>query len=142
MAFALGTKPMSKKGSSATSQASVKEAVQNLRSFLKLVETVPQEELQRSAQTIYQEAVALAPYETGKLERSIYVRVSRDKRRGGIVAGASARSEKGYNYAGIQHENEAFHHPVKGQAHFISEPFNRETIKLVQRMRGRLKFKK
>lgn len=133
---------MSARGSSATSQASVKRAKQNLRDFLKQLDTVPQEELQRSAQTILQEAIAKVPYKTGKLERSIYVRVSKDKRRGGLVAGASARSPRGYNYAGIQHENEKFHHPIKGQAHFISEPFEQETLRLVQRLKGRLRVKK
>lgn len=136
-------KPMSKKGSSATSQASVKEAIKDLRNFSKLLDTVPQEELQRSAEVIKQEAIARAPYKTGKLERSIYVRVSRDKRRGGgLVAGASARSSRGYNYAGIQHENESFNHPIKGQAHFISEPFREETERLKKRLKGRLRIKK
>ena len=135
-------KPMSKRGSSATSQASVKEAIADLRQFLKLLDTVPQEELQRSAEVIKQEAIARAPYKTGKLERSIYVRVSKDKRRGGLVAGASARSSRGYNYAGIQHENESFNHPIKGQAHFISEPFREETERLKRRLKGRLKIKK
>lgn len=133
---------MSSRGASATSQASVKRAKQNLRDFLKQLDTVPQEELQRSAQVIYQEAVARAPYKTGKLERSIYVRVSKDKRRGGLVAGASARSSDGYNYAGIQHENENFNHPIKGEAHFISGPFEEETVRLVRRLQGRLRIKK
>lgn len=133
---------MSSRGASATSQASVKKAKQNLRDFLKQLDSVPQEELQRSAQVIYREAVARAPYKTGKLERSIYVRVSKDKRRGGLVAGASARSSDGYNYAGIQHENENFNHPIKGEAHFISGPFERETQRLIRRLKGRLRVKK
>ena len=132
---------MSKKGSSATSQKSVKDAKDNLRKFLKTLDRVPQEELQKSAETIYREAISRTPYETGKLERSVYVRVSKDKRRGGIVAGASARSPQGYNYAGIQHENESFNHPVKGEAHFISGPVNEETERLKRRLRKRLKVK-
>ncbi len=130
------------RGSSATSQESVKRAKQNLRDFLKQIDSVSQDELQKSAQTIYEEAVSKVPYKTGKLERSIYVRVSKDKRRGGLVAGASARSPSGYNYAGIQHENTNFHHPIKGEAHFISGPFERETARLIRRIRGRLKIKK
>ena len=137
-----GTRPMSSRGSSATSQESVQKAIGNLRDFLRQIETVPQEELQQSAQTIYSRAIALTPYDTGKLERSVYVRVSKDKRRGGIVAGASARSSRGYNYAGIQHENTKFHHPVKGEAHFISRPFTEETTRLINRIKGRLRIKK
>ena len=131
---------MSKRGASATSQKSVQEARKNLTKFLKKLDTVPLEELEKSAQRIKADAIAKVPYREGKLEKSIYVRVSRDKRRPGIVAGASARSSGGYNYAGIQHENENYHH-TKGQAHFISEPFNAEVKRLKQRIRRRLKLK-
>lgn len=128
------------KGASATSQKSVQDARKRLTSFIKQLDTVPTEELEKSAQRIKSEAIAKVPYKTGKLERAIYVRVSKDKRRPGIVAGASARSKSGYNYAGIQHENTDYHH-TKGQAHFISEPFNAEVKRLKQRIRRRLKLK-
>ena len=127
------------KGASATSQASVQNARKNLTKFIKTLDTVPTEELERSTQTIKANAIAKVPYNTGKLEHSIYVRVAKDKRRPGIVAGASARSSKGDNYAGIQHENESYHHD-KGQAHFISEPFDEEVEKLKKRIRRRLKI--
>lgn len=130
------------RGGSATSRKSVQDARKNLTKFLKMLDSVPQEELQKSAQIIKAEAILATPYETGKLERSVYVRVSKDKRRPGIVAGASAVSKSGYNYAGIQHENEAFKHPIKGQAHFISEPFNREVERLKERLQERLKVPK
>ena len=130
---------MSSKGASATSQKSVQDARKNLTNFLKKLDTVPVEELQASAQRIKTEAIAKVPYKTGKLERSIYVRVAKDKKRPGIVAGASARSSGGYNYAGIQHENENYQH-TKGQAHFISEPFNAEVKRLKRRIRRRLKI--
>jgi hypothetical protein len=128
------------KGASATSQKSVQDARKNLTAFLKKLDTIPTEELEKSAQRIKTEAIAKVPYKTGKLERSIYVRVAKDKRRPGIVAGASARSKDGYNYAGIQHENTEYKH-TKGQAHFISEPFNAEVKRLKQRLKRRLKIK-
>lgn len=128
------------KGASATSTKSVQAARKNLTKFLKTLDTVPTEELEKTAQRIKPKAIAKVPYKTGKLERSIYVRVSRDKRRPGIVAGASARSPRGYNYAGIQHENVNYHH-TKGQAHFISEPFKEEVANLKRRLRRRLKIK-
>jgi hypothetical protein len=131
---------MSKKGASATSMKSVQNARKNLTNFLKQLDTVPVEELERSAQRIKTEAIAKVPYKTGKLERAIYVRVSKDKKRPGLVAGASARSKDGYNYAGIQHENESYQH-TKGQAHFISEPFNAEVGRLKRRIHRRLKLK-
>ena len=129
-----------RKGASATSQKSVQDARKNLTSFLKSLDTIPQEELTKSAQRIKAEAIAKVPYKTGKLERSIYVRVAKDKKRPGIVAGASARSKDGYNYAGIQHENTNYQH-TKGQAHFISEPFNAEVKRLKQRIKRRLKVR-
>ena len=133
---------MSNKGSSATSQKSVQRAITNLTKFVKALDTVPLEELEVSAQTIKAEAIAQTPYETGKLEKSVYVLVSRDKKRPGLRAGASALSSKGYNYAGIQHENENFEHPIKGKAHYISDPFKKEVANLKRRIRRRLKITK
>ena len=127
------------KGSSATSQQSVQSAIKDLTRFIKKLDTVPIEELKDSAVTMKAEMVAQAPYKTGRLERSIYVEVSKDKNRPGLRAGASARSPQGYNYAGIQHENENFEHPVKGKAFFIRDPFVAETANLKERLKERLK---
>ena len=126
---------------SATSTKSLQRAKRNLTKFLKELDTVPVQELEKSAQTIKAEAIAQTPYETGKLEKSVYVRVSRNKRQPGLVAGASAR-DHGYNYAGIQHEATHFDHPIKGKAHYISDPFNAEVRKLKRRLRRKLKVKK
>lgn len=138
-----GTKCMSKtKPTSATAQASVQDAIKDLTKFLKTLDTVPIKELTESAATMKAEMIAQAPYETGRLERSVYTTVSRDKGRPGIRAGASARSSRGYNYAGIQHENESFKHPVKGKAFFIRDPFVAETERLKERLREELKVTK
>lgn len=126
---------------SATSQKSVQNARKNLTKFLRKLDTIPAEEVARSAQTIKANAIAQTPYETGKLEKSVYARVSKDKKRPGIVAGASARAADGYNYAGIQHEEEGYEHPIKGKAHYISDPFNEEVEKLKKRLKRRLKIK-
>lgn len=126
---------------SATSVARVQAAKKRLTKFLKTLDTVPLEELDKTAQAIKVKSIAQAPYKTGKLEQSIYVRVSRDKRRPGLVAGASAKSS-GYDYAGIQHENTQYHHPIKGKAHYISDPFNQEVRNLKRRLRRKLKVPK
>lgn len=123
---------------SATSLKSIKDAKKKLTKFLKTQETVPQEELEKTAEKIYDEAVAQVPYKTGKLENSIYVRVNKSKSKPGLVAGASAR-EHGYNYAAIQHENEDYIHPIKGKAHYIGDPFNKEVKLMQQRIRRRLR---
>lgn len=128
------------KGSSATAQKSVQDAIKNLTHFLKKLDTVPTVELEKSAEIIKAEAIAQVPYDTGRLERSIYTMVSKDKRRPGLRACASAHSPMGYNYAGIQHENTSFHHD-KGKAHYISDPFNAEVEDLKRRLREELKVK-
>ena len=125
---------------SATVTKSVQKAKKNLTKFLKELDTVPVQELEKSAQTIKAEAIAQTPYKTGKLERAVYVRVSRNKRQPGLVAGASAKAS-GYDYAGIQHEATHFNHPIKGKAHYISDPFNEEVRKLKRRLRRKLKVK-
>lgn len=125
---------------SATASKSLLRAKQNLTKFAKTLDTIPVKEFEKSAQAIKAKAVAQAPYRTGKLEKAIYVRVSRDKRRPGIVAGASAKS-KGYDYAGIQHENTSFNHPIKGKAHYISDPYTQETNNLKRRLRRKLRVK-
>lgn len=128
------------KGASATSTASVQNARKNLTQFLKTLNTVPVQELEKSAKVIKAEEIALVPYDTGKLEHSIYCRVSKDRSRPGIVTGASARSPQGYDYAGIQHENETFQHAPDRQAHFISEPFEKEVANLKERLREEIKY--
>lgn len=129
------------KGFSATSTGSVKAAKKELTAFLKTLQTVPNQVLQEEVQQIYAEAVAEAPYDTGKLEKSIYVRVSRDKRRPGILIGASAKSN-GYDYAGIQHENTSFRHPVKGKAHYLRDPFERGRRRIERKLEARIKLRR
>ena len=123
---------------STTSLKSIQDAKKRLTKFLKTLETVPTDELERTAERIYSEAIAQTPYNTGKLESSVYVKVSRSKTKPGLVAGASAR-EHGYNYAVIQHENENYNHPIKGKAHYISDPFKKEVALMRRRIRRRLR---
>lgn len=125
---------------SATKSKSVAAAKKRLTKFLKRLDTVPVEELEKSANVILSNAIAQTPYKSGKLERAVYVRVSKDKNRPGLVAGASAKSN-GYDYAGIQHDNRNFVHPIKGKAFFIRDPFNAEVTNLKRRIRRKLKVK-
>lgn len=126
-------------GSSATSLKSVQDARKRLTKFLNTLETVPSNILQEEADRILSEAKQETPYKTGKLEKSVYCRVSKSKNRPGLVLGASARSE-GYNYAGIQHENVNFQHPVKGKAHYLRDPFNRGVRRIKRRMKQEIKL--
>ena len=129
-------------GSSATSTKSVQDAKKRLQKFLKQLDSVPTEILAEEQPKLYSDIIAEVPYDTGKLERSVKVTVAKDKRRPGLNASASARSKSGYNYAGIQHENTEFQHPVKGKAHYISDPFNRCVQRIKVKMRKRLNPKR
>ena len=125
-------------GSSATRTKSVQEAKKRLQKFLKELDNIPADILAEEQPRLYSDIIAEVPYDTGKLERSVKVTVAKDKRRPGLNASASARSKSGYNYAGIQHENTDFQHPVKGKAHYISDPFNRCVRRIKDKMRRRL----
>lgn len=128
------------RGGSATSRQSVQDAKKRMQKFLKSLDTIPTEILQEEVPVLTSEILAEIPYETGKLESSVRVSVAKDKRRPGINASASAISSRGYNYAGIQHENEDFHHSKPGaKAHFISDPLNECIDRITDKMRRRLK---
>lgn len=122
------------RGGSATSQQSVQNAKNRLRSMLRLLKSRPTEILEEEARILKAEIIAEVPYRTGKLERSVKVSVAKDTKRPGINASAYALSPSGYNYAGIQHENAGFNHPVKGKDHFISDPFERCTDRIADRI--------
>lgn len=128
------------RGASATSQQSVQDAKKRLQKFIKTLDTVPTQILNEEAPILRSEIIAEVPYKTGKLESSVRVSVTRDTRRPGLNASASALSKSGYNYAGIQHENDEFRHTKPGaKAHFISDPLNRCIDRIQEKMRRRLK---
>lgn len=127
------------RGASATSQRSVQDAKKNLQRFLRKLDTIPTDILEEERETLYAAIIAEVPYETGALESSVKVSVARDKNRPGLNASASARSKKGYNYAGIQHEEENYRHSKEGaKDHYISDPFERATERIEDKMRKRL----
>ena len=124
---------------SATSLKSVQDAKKRLTKFIETLDTVPTQILEQESEKILAQAKQETPFKTGKLGDSVYVRVSRDKRHRGLVVGASARKD-GFNYAGIQHENTSFHHPIKGTAHYLRDPFNRGTRRTKSRLKQEVKL--
>ncbi len=121
-------------GSSATSLRSVQDARKELQQFLKTLDTVPDEVIDDEIPKVRTEAIAQTPYRDGKLEASVYVKKSINTRdRVGFVAGASAKSSRGYNYAAIQHENTAYEH-TKGKAFYISDPYRAGVARIIKRM--------
>lgn len=126
-------------GSSATRTHSVQAAKKALQKYLRSLDSIPTKVLEEEVPRLYSEIIADTPYDSGKLEHSVRVSVAQDKTRPGLNASASARNSRDYNYAGIQHENEDYHHPIKGKAHFISDPFNRCVARIQRKMRQRLR---
>lgn len=127
------------KGSSATTIKSIQNYKAELTKFIKTLEEKPNEILQQEATQIYREAFQETPKKSGKLEKSVYVKVAKDKRRPGFNIGASARN-RNYNYAGIQHENMLYRHPIKGKAKYLEDPFERGIRRIYRRFDKEIKL--
>ena len=130
---------MARGGSSATTVKAIQEDKKLLTQLIKKAQTVPTQVLEKEAHRIYAEAIAETPYRTGTLEKAVYVRVSKDKRRPGIVLGASVRKGK-YDYAGIQHESPQFKHPIKGKAWYLRDPFERAINRIFVELKEGIKL--
>ena len=92
-----------------------------LSRYVRKIDEIETVDLVVLAEKIRVRAMELAPKGSGKLESGVYARVSGSKTRPGINAGAVVHSDRGYNYAPIQHENESFQHPNGGQAKFVAK---------------------
>ena len=117
------------------------EASKHLTRFLRTVETVPTQTLLEEAPRIEETAKIRTPEKTGKLKESVKVRVSRDKRRPGLYAQASARN-RGYDYALIQHENLSYNHPNGGQAKFLESAFVEGVERIERRIEQEVRYDK
>ena len=117
------------------------EASKHLTKFLRTVETVPTQILLEEAPRIEETAKVRTPEKTGKLKESVKVRVSRDKRRPGLYAQASARN-RGYDYALIQHENLSYNHPNGGQAKFLESAFVEGVERIERRIEQEVRYDK
>lgn len=130
--------------SAVTGIEDIEDLKKELSALLRHIDQIPTEIIAQEAQTVMREAIAETPYKTGRLEDSVYVRVSRDKRRPGFRIGAKARDPKtGYNYAFIQHEATGWHHPIKGKAQYLYDPFRRAVDRIYAKVADRIldKFK-
>lgn len=119
----------------------LKEASNDLTRFIKTLESVPTKILAEEAPRIQQVARLRTPVKTGKLQASVTVRVSKDKRRPGLYAQASAKN-RGYDYAYIQHENDWYNHPNGGEAHFLESAFTEGVERIIRRLREEVRYDK
>ena len=106
--------------------------------MLKACDTAPVDIMEDKVAKLYAMIIDRVPYKDGKLEASVSVSISRDKRRPGILVSASARNpQTGYNYAGRQHDDDTLHHPIKGTAFFLSEPLEEITDEIIAAIQKR-----
>lgn len=117
------------------------EARKSLAQFIKTLGTVPTQVLSEEAPKIQQVARLRTPVDSGKLKNSVKVKVSKDKRRPGLLASASAL-HNGYDYAYIQHENEEYNHPRGGQAKFLESAYNEGVERIKRRLSQEVKYDK
>lgn len=123
---------------SATTLSEVREAVQNLRKYLRHVEKYPKSILTKEATRLQREAKSEAPRKTGKLSRSVRASVSKSAKGATLNISASARSKSGYDYSAIQHESTKFRHKV-GKANYLIDPYNRSVSRIEAELQKRMK---
>lgn len=125
------------------SNVQISNSIKSLSKFIKKLDTVPTEILTEEAVRIEAEARLLTPigdgskHPAGRLQKGVKVSVSKNKRAPGIYAIASAVAH-GYNYAGVQHENEEFNHPRGGQAKYLEKPFLEGVERIINRLEEEL----
>ena len=84
----------------------LKDISEELRSFLKENRNLQLKEMEWIANNIYLDAIDLVPLDTGRLQDSINVDISKSPRYPGIIAYASARNPKdNFDYAFEQETN-------------------------------------
>lgn len=113
----------------------VDSIIGKLKRFLHRQEVLPLAVLESEAPGLEAEIFAQTPKDTGQLEQSVDVTVYQlSGSKCMLWAKAHAFSPTGYDYSDIQHDNEAFHHPVKGKAHYISDPFQEAVERIEDRL--------
>lgn len=132
---------MAKRGFSARNTKSTYNAERRLRRLLQKCDTVMEDTFVTSAAILESEIKREVPYLTGALQRSVMVELLKDGNgKWRIIADAKAYNERtNYNYAGIQHENEAYQHTEGRKAHYISDPMQRSIDRIKVRLREEIK---
>jgi hypothetical protein len=103
------------------------------------------QELEEVAEYIEEDAHMLVPKDTGKLDASIDVRVSKSNRYPGVIAHAYANSGgkpgpggyRGYDYALKQETEERYSHMADESAHYLGGPFTIHIMDLYMQLTGK-----
>lgn len=113
----------------------LKEIKEDLRQMLREHRTLAYKVLDEITNQLYIDAFSKVPVDSGELQDSIQVDVSRNPRYPGIIVSAEAHNfYTGYDYALIQEVNEEYNHPNGGQAHYLEEPFRDAVEEFYKRM--------
>lgn len=128
-----------------TIHTAVREMEDMIRSQYKDIWKNHIRELEEVAEYIEEDAHILVPKDTGKLDDSIHVYVTKSKRYPGIIAHAYANSGgkpgvsgyAGFDYALIQEENEMYSHDDPNEsAHYLAGPFVLHIAQLYRELTG------
>lgn len=122
-----------------STQLKIKQLRDELGRFAKRVEDIPEQVMLEEAARIKEQAILEVPVESGDLRDSISVTVSGSKLRKTLVASASS-VHRGYDYAGVQHDDETLNHPHGGKAKYIEDPFNAGVERIITRLEDDLKL--
>lgn len=117
----------------------IKQLRDELGRFAKRIEDVSGNVLLEEAARIKEQAILEVPVESGDLRDSISVTVSGSKLRKTLTASASS-VHRGYDYAGVQHDDETLNHPNGGKAKYIEDPFNAGVSRIIARLEDDLKL--
>lgn len=123
---------------SATNLQSIKDAKKHLEKFLRNLETTPNDVLQEEARAIEADAKSETPFDSGKLQKSVRVRVSKSSTKFGLNISATARSKQGYDYSEIQHESKGYNHRW-GKWHYLIDPFERGIERIKRKLESKLR---
>lgn len=108
--------------------------------FIKILDSKPYEILLEESARLKREAYQQTPKESGDLRNSVSVDVRQNPGSKSLVMlDASASSvHRGYDYAGIQHDNPSFQHAPGTNYKFIEKPFYEAVSRIERRMEEEL----
>lgn len=121
----------------------IDNAIKKLNSFKRTLDVVPDQILKEEAPKIQRTAKIRTPKKTGKLRKSVRVRVGANQYGSYLTARASALNKsETFNYAYIQHENERYSHPRGGQAKYLESAFVEGVDQIIRRLKREVRYDK
>lgn len=120
----------------------IDNAIKQLNRFKHTLEVVPDQILREEAPKIQRAAKIRTPKKTGKLRKSVRVRVGANQYGSYLTARASALNKsEDFNYAYIQHENLKYRHET-GKAKYLESAFVEGVDEIIRRLKREVRYDK